>query len=92
MWIKVDLTDEDAGEQRKIWDICSADCKSLLCKWLKYAINMACYNVARAAKIFSFLGACETGKYFLRDESIVYNSLYTIYKGSAALSVEKIHW
>ena len=31
------------------------------------------------------------GEHFLRDESIVYNSLYTIYNRSAALSVEKVN-
>ena len=36
-------------------------------------------------------GNLANGKRFLRDESIVYNSLYTTYNRSAALSVEKVY-
>ena len=42
-------------------------------------------------KYFLFWELGKQGSNCLRDESIVYNSLYTIYNRSAALSVEKVH-
>ena len=40
---------------------------------------------------FPFWKHGKRGENCLQDESIVYNSLYTIYNRSAALSVEKVH-
>ena len=40
---------------------------------------------------FPFWERGKRGKNCLRDESIVYNSLYTIYNSSTALFVEKVH-
>ena len=45
--------------------------------------------IFRAAK--KYFPLWEMGKNCLRDESIVYNSLYTIYNRYAALSAEKVH-
>ena len=42
-------------------------------------------------KYFPFWEPGKRGEICLRDESIVYNSLYTIYNRPAALIVEKVH-
>ena len=54
-------------------------------KQLPGPITQSCKNY------FPFWEPGKRGRYCLRDESIVYNSLYTICNRSAALSFEKIH-
>ena len=62
----------------------------VLCIYIAIRLRVTC--APELQNIFSFLGTWEMGKICLRDEIIVYNSLYTIYNRSAALSVEKVHW
>ena len=52
-----------------------------------------CMRLAQSCnEYFSFWKPWKRGKNCLQDESVVYNSLYTIYNRSAVLSVETVHW
>ena len=60
-------------------------------QWLQSSTTVLTNNSIQQSckKYFPFW---ETGKNFLRDKSIVYNSLYTICNRSADLFVENVHW